>query len=193
MGPVELINAAIQCSRKNRLGQHQQVSPCLILQKPTKHQSKYNIRMAAPFETEEYWVHPNQFQLSTKESFVSSVEEKWIEDYGMDCDQEEEEEEEVAINGVIKLSKNKKLGRHAQTMPCLILAEPNKNERKFHIRLAAPFEKETHWVSPGKYQIERQNEKYISRIEREWANYHQVPLGYTSVEQRQQEMYPDVY
>merc|ERR1712083_18641 len=104
------------------------------------------------------------------------------EDYGMDYEQEEEEEE-VAINGVIKLSKYKKLGRHTRTMPRLILAEPNENERKFHIRLAAPFEKETHWVSPGKYQIERQNEKFIARIEREWVNYHQVPLGYTSVEQ----------
>merc|ERR1712048_1160681 len=100
------------------------------------------------------------------------------EDYGMDYEQEQEEEEEVAINGVIKLSKNKKLGRHARTMPCLILAEPNKNERKFHIRLAAPFEKETYWVSPGQYTIERQNEKYIAQIERDWAKYHQVPLGY---------------
>merc|ERR1719245_2210834 len=123
--PVENINAAIQCSRKNRLGQHDQLSPCLILQKPTKHQSKYNIRMAAPFETEEYWVHPDQFQLSTKESFVSSVEENWMkyygtnlgydsieqrnnpnlnaydedeEDYGMDYEQDEEQEEEEAIN-----------------------------------------------------------------------------------------------
>merc|ERR1719336_1867 len=216
--PVENINAVIQCSRKNSLGGHQVASPCLILQKPTKHQSKYNIRMAAPFETDEYWVHPDQFQLSTKESFVSSVEEKWMkhygtylgydsieqrnnpnlnaydedeEDYGMDYEQADEDE--MAINGVIKLSKNKKLGRHDRTMPCLILAEPNKKERKFLIRLAAPFEKETHWVSPGKYTIERQNEKYIAKIEREWANYQQVPLGYKSVEQRQQEMYPDVY
>merc|ERR1712048_1552423 len=142
--PVKNINAVFQCSRKNSLGGHQVASPCLILQKPTKHQSKFNIRMAAPFETEEYWVHPDQFQLSTKESFVSKVEKDWMkhygtflgydsieqrnnpqldaydedeEDYGMDYEQEEEEEEEVAINGVIKLSKNKKLGRHAQTMP----------------------------------------------------------------------------
>merc|ERR1719461_2485942 len=214
--PVKKINAVIQCSRRKQLGGHQVASPCLILQKPTKHQSKYNIRMAAPFETEEYWVHPDQFQLSTKESFVSSVEEKWMkhygtylgydsieqrnnpnlnaydedeDDYGMDYEQEEEQEEEVAINGVIKLSKN---WQTYSTMPCLILAEPNKNERKFHIRLAAPYEKETHWVSPGKYQIERQNEKFIARIEREWTNYHQVPLGYKSVEQRQQEMYPEL-
>merc|ERR1712173_262997 len=115
------------------------------------------------------------------------------DDYDMDYEEEEEEEEEVAINGVIKLSKKCKLGRHARTMPCLILAEPNKNERKFHVRLAAPFAKETHWVSPGKYQIERQNEKFIAKVERDWVNYNQVPLGYKSVEQRQQEMYPDVY
>merc|ERR1711902_41975 len=162
------INGVIKLSKNKKLGRHARTMPCLILQRPTKHQSKYNIRMAAPFETEEYWVHPDQFQLSTKESFVSNVEENWMkhygtylgydsieqrnnpnlnaydedeEDYGMDYEQEEEEEEEVAINGVIKLSKNKKLGRHAQTMPCLILAEPNENERNFHIRLAAPYEK----------------------------------------------------
>jgi len=105
----------------------------------------------------------------------------------------ETEEEEVAINGVIKLSKRNKLGRHEHTMPCLILSEPNKNERKYHIRLAAPYAKETHWVSPGKYSIVTNNEHFIAKWEKQWVNYHQVALGYKSMEQKQQEMYPDVY
>merc|ERR1712129_312554 len=211
------INAVVQCSTQSTWGQHWKTSPCLILAKPTKRQSKYHIRMAAPFASEEYWVHSGQFQISIKESYVSNVEENWIAKYGVDLGydsieqrnnpnldngmsedeqeeghEEDEEEEEVAINGMIKLSRNNKLGRHARTMPCLIMAEPNQNERKYHIRLPAPYEKETWWVSPGKYLIGTTNAKFIAKIEREHVNYHQVPLGYKSLEQKQQEMYPDV-
>jgi len=216
-GDAVAINAVILCNRKNKLGQHWKSSPCLILAKPNKRQSKFHIQMAAPFETEEYWIHPDQFQVSTKEKFVSNVEEQWMAKYGTYlgydsieqrnnpnlneknaydndmCDEDNDEEEEVTINGVIKLSKGNRLGRHNQTMPCLIMAEPNQNERKYHIRLAAPYQKETYWVSPGKYSIVSNNEHFIAKVETQWANYHQVALGYKSMEQKQQEMYPDVY
>merc|ERR1711933_99817 len=121
---------------KNKLGGHQHPSPCLILSKPSKHQSKFHIQMPAPFESEEYWVHPEQFQISFKnKEHVSKVEQTWINHYGTllgydsieeqrnpnlygDDEEEREAEDDVkGINAVIKLNPNKKLGRHRRNTP----------------------------------------------------------------------------
>merc|ERR1711997_680938 len=136
---------------------------------------------------------------------VSKVEQIWINHYGTllgydsieeqrnpnlyedeDDEEEVEEEETQGINAVIKLNANKKLGRHRRNTPCLILSVPDKKSRKFHVRLAAPFETEEHWVSPDKYQVVHRNEEFVSQVERQWVNYHQQPLGYDSIELQQQ-------
>merc|ERR1712176_173623 len=123
--------------------------------------------MPAPFETEEYWVSPQQFEVCYKnEEYVSKAEQVWINHYGTllgyDSIQQQrnpnlyEEEQDVemeeGINGVIRLNANKRLGHHKHDTPCLILSVPNKKSKKFYVRLAAPFETEKHWISP-KYQV----------------------------------------
>jgi len=195
------VNAVIKCSKYNKLNGHRKPTPCLILSKPSKYQSKFHVRIAAPFQAEECWIHPEQFMIVYKdEAYVSKVEVKWMQYYesglGYDSiqqrgknydDDDDEEDDEVAANALIKLSTYNKLGRHKKTMPCLIIAEPTKNVNKFHIRLPAPFGKETYWVSPDKYMIERLDKEIIRKAETFHVNHFQMPLGYKSVDQREEE------
>lgn len=220
------LNAVIKLSRKKELGGHRSPSPCLILSKPSRHQSKYHIRMPAPFASEEYRVLPDEFEICfDKTDYVSKVEQEWIAYYKqpppeplgyqsieqqrnpnlygedeedveneVEMDEGEDEEEEAGINGVIKLSSRNKLGRHKFNTPCEILALPNKTERKFHVRLAAPFRTETHWLSPGKYQVVYRDEEYVAKVEKVWVNHYGQALGYDSIEKKQQQaQYPDTY
>ena len=208
------INGAIKLGKKKKLGQHCHLSPCLILSKPNKQQSKFNIRMAAPFESEEYWVSPEKYEIVyDDDEYVSKVEKAWINHYGTmlgydsieqqkfpnlyneneDGEEEDEDEKEEGINGAIKLSAQRRLGRHKQTTPCLILSVPDGKSRKYRIRLAAPFQKEEYDVSPGKYEVVHNNEWFVAKVEKYWVNYYQQPFGYESIEEKQQKQFPDTY
>jgi len=73
------INGVIKLNVYRKLGRHRHDTPCLILSVPDKHQSKFHVRLAAPFETEEYWLSPHKYQIvyrSTKS--VSWVERQWV-------------------------------------------------------------------------------------------------------------------
>merc|ERR1712154_191274 len=146
-------------------------------------------------------VHPNQFQVCFKDKkYVSRVEKEWTGHYrtslgydGIDGQQRNQnlshdvvQEEVKGINGAIKLNTYRRLGRHTHDTPCLILSVPDKKSRKFHVRLAAPFQNEEHWLSPDKYQIVYRNKNSVSWVERQWVNYHEQPLGYDSIELKQQ-------
>merc|ERR1712038_798240 len=77
------INSVIKCSKHNQLnGGHRKPTPCLILSKPSKYQSKFHVRIAAPFQAQECWVHPEQFMIVYKdEEYVSKVEVQWMQYY----------------------------------------------------------------------------------------------------------------
>merc|ERR1712154_342909 len=78
------INAVIKLSKKKKLGDHQSTMPCLILSKPNKSQSKFHIKMAAPFDGEEYRFLPGEFEVVYgDDKFVGRVEKKWMDFYGL--------------------------------------------------------------------------------------------------------------
>merc|ERR1712130_408481 len=140
--------------------------------------AKYDKKSAKYYE-DDYNAH-----LQTEENDINDVLMGGCENE--DDSKSDDTDTQIAMNGAIKLSKRNKLGRHQHLSPCLILSKPDKQQSKFHIQMAAPFESDEYWVHPQQFKVVSRddNEAYVNKVEQAWIEYYQQQLGYDSIEQQ---------